>query len=45
MLDNVKIGWLDVELERLGVLASELPSHLQAKLAGFSARSADSIAC
>jgi signal transduction histidine kinase len=36
MLDNVKIGWLDVELERLQVLALELPSHLQAKLAGLS---------
>jgi two-component system, NtrC family, sensor kinase len=36
MLDNVKIGWLDVELERLQVLASELPSHLQSKLAGLS---------
>jgi signal transduction histidine kinase len=36
MLDNVKIGWLDVELERLQDLTLELPSHLQAKLAGFS---------
>ncbi|MEN6459198.1 MAG: HAMP domain-containing sensor histidine kinase [Thermoguttaceae bacterium] len=36
MLDNVKIGWLDVELERLQVLALELPSHLQTKLAGLS---------
>ncbi len=36
MLDNVKIGWLDVELEKLQVLASELPSHLHSKLAGFS---------
>jgi signal transduction histidine kinase len=36
MLDNVKIGWLDVELEQLQVLASELPSHLHKKLAGFS---------
>lgn len=36
MLDNIKIGWLDVELEQLQVLASELPSHLHAKLAGFS---------
>lgn len=36
MLDNIKIGWLDVELERLQVLASELPSHLQMKLAGLS---------
>jgi len=36
MLDNVKIEWLDVELENLQVLAAELPSHLHAKLAGFS---------
>jgi len=36
MLDNVKIGWLDVELEQLQVLTTELPSHLHAKLAGFS---------
>jgi two-component system, NtrC family, sensor kinase len=36
MLDNLKIDWLDVELERLQVLASELPSHLHSKLAGFS---------
>ncbi len=36
MLDNVKIGWLDVELEQLQVLAAELPSHLHKKLAGFS---------
>ncbi len=35
-VDNVKVGWLDVELERLQVLASELPSHLQTKLAGLS---------
>ncbi len=36
MLDNLKIDWLDVELEQLQVLASELPSHLHKKLAGFS---------
>ena len=36
MLDDVKIGWLDVELGRLQTLTSELPSHLHAKLAGFS---------
>ena len=36
MLDNVKIGWLDVELEQLQTLATELPSHLHAKLAGFA---------
>ncbi len=36
MLDNAKIGWLDVELERLQTLASELPSHLQKKMAGLS---------
>jgi signal transduction histidine kinase len=35
MLDNVKIGWLDVELEQLQGLATELPSHLHRKLAGF----------
>ncbi len=35
MLDNVKIGWLDVELELLESLATELPSHLHTKLAGF----------
>ncbi len=36
MLDNVKIDWLDVELEQLQELAKELPSHLHKKLAGFS---------
>jgi two-component system, NtrC family, sensor kinase len=36
MLDNVKIDWLDVELEKLQTLASELPSHLHEKLAGLS---------
>ena len=36
MLDNVKIDWLDVELEKLQTLAAELPSHLHTKLAGFS---------
>ncbi|MEN6450948.1 MAG: HAMP domain-containing sensor histidine kinase [Thermoguttaceae bacterium] len=36
MVDDVKIGWLDVELERLQSLALELPSHLQQKLAGLS---------
>jgi signal transduction histidine kinase len=35
MLDNVKVGWLDVELEKLQTLATELPSHLHTKLAGF----------
>lgn len=35
MLDNVKIGWLDVELEQLQTLATELPSHLHTKLVGF----------
>jgi signal transduction histidine kinase len=35
MLDNVKVGWLDVELEQLQTLATELPSHLHTKLAGF----------
>ncbi|MBN1395299.1 MAG: HAMP domain-containing histidine kinase [Pirellulales bacterium] len=36
MLDNLKIEWLDVELEKLQVLAAELPGHLHSKLAGFS---------
>jgi signal transduction histidine kinase len=36
MLDNVKISWLDVELEKLQSLATELPSYLHTKLAGFS---------
>jgi two-component system, NtrC family, sensor kinase len=36
MLDNVKIGWLDVEIEKLQSLASELPSYLHKKLAGLS---------
>ncbi len=36
MLDNVKVGWLDVELEKLQTLAVELPSHLHQKLVGFS---------
>lgn len=36
MLDSVKIGWFDVELEQLQTLSSELPSHLYAKMAGFS---------
>jgi signal transduction histidine kinase len=36
MLDNVKVDWLDVELEQLQDLTVELPSHLHAKLAGFS---------
>jgi signal transduction histidine kinase len=35
MLNSVKIGWLDVELERLQKLSIELPSHLHAKLSGF----------
>ncbi|MCE5266704.1 MAG: HAMP domain-containing histidine kinase [Planctomycetaceae bacterium] len=36
VFDTVKLGWLDVELEQLQVLAMELPSHLQSKLAGLS---------
>ena len=36
MLDIAKIVWLDVELEQLQGLATELPSHLHAKLAGFA---------
>jgi two-component system, NtrC family, sensor kinase len=36
MFDNLKVDWLDVELERLQTLATELPSHLHKKLAGFA---------
>jgi two-component system, NtrC family, sensor kinase len=36
MFDNVRIGSLDAELERLQSLALELPSHLHAKMAGLS---------
>ena len=36
MLDDVKVGWLDIELEKLQTLAAELPSHLHRKLAGFA---------
>ncbi|MFZ1935666.1 MAG: ATP-binding protein [Thermoguttaceae bacterium] len=36
MLDNVKVDRLDRGLEGLQKLAEELPSHLHAKLAGFS---------
>jgi two-component system, NtrC family, sensor kinase len=36
MLDNGKIGWMEVELGRLQVLTAELPSYLQTKLAGLS---------
>ena len=36
MLDDVKVGWLDVELEKLQSLTAELPSHLHGKLAGFA---------
>jgi two-component system, NtrC family, sensor kinase len=36
MLDNLNLDWYDVELEKLQGLASELPSHLHKKLAGFS---------
>jgi len=35
MFDD-KVGWLDVELEKLQTLAAELPSHLHRKLAGFA---------
>ncbi len=37
MLDDVKVGQLEAELEYLGSLAGELPSHLHSKLAGFAA--------
>ncbi|MGA2062855.1 MAG: HAMP domain-containing sensor histidine kinase, partial [Thermoguttaceae bacterium] len=36
MLDEVKVGWLDVELENLQKLAVDLPSHLHKKLYGFA---------
>jgi two-component system NtrC family sensor kinase len=36
MLDDVKVGLLDIELENLQALAVELPSHLHKKLAGFA---------
>jgi len=36
MLDDVRIGRLDAELENLQSLAVELPSHLHEKMAGFS---------
>ncbi len=36
MLDDVKVDWLDVELENLQLLSAELPSHLHKKLAGFA---------
>ena len=36
MLEVDKIGWLDVELEKLQNYASELPSHLHRKLSGFA---------
>jgi len=36
MLDDVRIGRLDAELENLQALAVELPSHLHEKLVGFS---------
>jgi two-component system, NtrC family, sensor kinase len=36
MIDNVKIGWFDVELKNLQTLASDLPSYLHTKLAGMS---------
>jgi signal transduction histidine kinase len=36
MLDEVKVGWLDVELENLQKLAVDLPSHLHHRLVGFA---------
>ena len=36
MLDAVKVGRLDAELEHLQMLSAELPSHLHAKLGGFA---------
>lgn len=37
MLDKVRIGQLDGELEHLQTLCLELPSHLHSKLRGFAA--------
>ncbi len=36
MLDDVRIGRLDAELEHLQALSGELPSHLHQKLEGFA---------
>ncbi len=36
MLDELKVGQLDSELENLQALAAELPSHLHTKLSGFA---------
>jgi two-component system, NtrC family, sensor kinase len=36
ILDNISPDWLDVELETLQGMASDLPSYLHTKLAGFS---------
>jgi two-component system, NtrC family, sensor kinase len=36
MFDEVKVNWLDVELENLQTLAAELPSHLHKKLYFFA---------
>ncbi len=36
ILDDLKIGRLDAELENLQSLAAELPSHLHEKLGGFA---------
>ncbi len=36
MLDDVRIGRLDAELEYLQALSGELPSHLHTKLEGFA---------
>ena len=36
MLDQVKVGRLEKELDNLQMLAAELPSHLHAKMAGFA---------
>jgi two-component system, NtrC family, sensor kinase len=37
MFDDAKVGQLETDLDRLQVLAAELPSHLHAKLRGFAA--------
>jgi len=36
ILDDLKVGRLETELENLQTLAAELPSHLHAKMAGFA---------
>ena len=35
-ISDDRVGWLDVELEKLQTLAARLPSHLHNKLLGFA---------